>query len=636
MIRTNLPALNGQNKLHASRTQLATALERLSSGVRINGAGDDAAGQAIGNRMQAQINGQNQAARNASDGISLSQTAQGALGEINQRLQRIRELSVQGLNELYNGEMGDKIQAEINLNFKEIDRLNGTATFNGIPLLDGRGGTRQLQVGANDRETLNVNLNPPGFSVRELGLQDLTIQGVPDRITLRDTLSGSASRIPLDDAARTTLNYVPPNGDPNLVRVGGVDLVQLQSEGGRLREESVSAQHDTDTRLNTVSINVRNPVVGTSAGEWIAARQYMDSNGDPLSLSGAAIVSSGGKYWIEHNHNGSKHYYEAALSFESTGNRMTAQAVSATRVARADMPGVVGQPLTYAPQIAKSTADYSLTLDGNDESGTAGLELVYLRGEYYVEELTGSGQYAYYKADVRIGTDGAGPATNTISVVADRSNTIGAIVDQPYVSGQTTSHLKPGNANVQVNYVDSQGQVFSDVMGPDDDTGYVFNLNEFVNGGGAYKTATVVTNQKGEYLLQTVNGPAEVLLYYPLSYSVSTNVENNLTTITLRENGEAKRLRNPPLPLEAIDAALAWVDAKRSELGALDNRLAAVIEGNLTTRNNLDAARSRILDTDYAREIAVLTRAQILQQAGTSVLAQANQIPQGVLSLLRS
>lgn len=635
MIRTNLSALTSQNKLQHSRNTLTTALERLSSGLRINGAADDAAGQAIGNRLQAQITGQTQAARNANDGISLSQTAQGALGEVNQRLQRIRELSVQGLNELYNGEMGDKIQAEINLNLKEIDRLNGMASFNGIPLLDGRGGTRQLQIGANDRETLSVNLNPPGFSVQELGLEDLTIQGAPDRITLRNTLSGNSSRILLDDPS-TTLTYSGYGADknPNLVRAGSAQLVQLEGESGRLVEESISARHDTDTRLSTVNIFLSNPTITTTTGRYIYSRQYLDSSGDPLSLSGAAIVSSGGKYWIEHDHAGSKHYYEAALTFESNGNKMTAQAVSDARVARADLPSSYVYNLNYAPQIAKNTADYSLTLDGNDESANADLKLVYLGGEYYIEELAGA-SYAYYKANVTIETDGAGPGTNSISVVANRSSTIGSVVDEPRASGTTTAHLKPANANLQVNYEDYQGQVFHDVMGPDQETGYVFNLNEFVNGGGAYKTATVVTNQKGEYLLQTVNGPAEVFLYYPLSFSVSTNVENNLTTILLRENGEARRLRNPPLPLEAIDAAIARVDAKRSELGALDNRLASVIEGTLTTRNNLDAAKSRIMDADYAREVASMTRAQILQQAGTSVLAQANQIPQGVLSLLK-
>lgn len=148
------------------------------------------------------------------------------------------------------------------------------------------------------------------------------------------------------------------------------------------------------------------------------------------------------------------------------------------------------------------------------------------------------------------------------------------------------------------------------------------------------KTANIVLNQKGEHLLQTVNGNGDVILYYPVRSSLSTNVDNNLTTVTIRETDEARRIRNPADPLATLDRAIAQVDNKRSEFGALDNRLLAIIENHDETNRHLSAARSRIMDADYAVEVASMTKAQILEQAGTSVLAQANQIPQSVLSLL--
>ena len=645
IIRTNtLSLIARQNKLHAD-SALGVAIERLSSGLRINSAKDDAAGLAIASRFTANINGLNQAARNANDGISMSQTAQGVLDEINNRLQRIRELSVQGLSGTYAGDTGDSIQAEINLNLKEINRLNLWASFNGVPLLDGTAGTKTLQVGAHDMETLGIDLGPPGFSVQELGLLDLTTQGSPNTISHVSTLSGASSKIALDDAVHTTVAYIPPDNNPDLVRPsrgGSRDVVQLGGAGGRLTDVSISSTHDTDTRLNNVRLSVDSSVVvGSTARESVSNWAYLDDNGNAVSLSQPSVVQSGGSYWIQHQYNGSTYYYEAELTIHGDRHRITAQAKSGARVAEADMNGPISQPLNSAPAVNKATAAYSLTLDGADESANTNMELVHLGGYYYVEEQVSPGQYAYYQADVTIATGGA---QNTISITSNRSQAI-TVSDQPFVSGSTTAHLEPANANIKVNYIDLAGNTHTNVMRADEDGGYVFHINEFDGGGGAYKTAKVVQNQNGQYMLQTKNGSAEVVLYYPLyyqnangtylsSFDVFTDVDNNTTTITLREADVAQRLRHPIDPLAAIDRAIARVDAKRGELGALDNRLQSVIQSNALTGANLSAARSRIEDADYAIEVSNVTRAQILQQAGASLLTQANQVPQTVLKML--
>lgn len=644
IIRTNLSSLVAQQNQSRAESALGTSIERLASGMRINSAKDDAAGQAIANRFTANIKGLGQAARNTNDGISMSQTAQGTLDEINHRLQRIRELSVQGLNGIYNGETGDAIQAEINLNLKEIDRLNHWASFNGIPLLDGTAGTRTLQVGAHDQDTLPIDLGPPGFSVQELGLIDLNIQGSPNNITPVSVLTGSSSRIPLESPS-TTVTYTPPDNNPNLVKLSrpsSRDVIQLNGSDGRLTEVSRSASHDTSTKTSNVSFTVRDAVVEQTARESISSWAYQDDSGNALSLSQPRLVQSAGKYWIEHQHNGGTYYYEAELTIQGYQHKITAQAKSDVRVAEADMGGGTLQPVNYAPAVSLATADYSLTLDGNDELGNSNLKLVHVGGYYYVEENLGSDKYAYYEASVTIKTGGA---QNVVTVDSNRANKISAS-DQPYVNGTTTAYLDPADPDIKVNYVDLSGRTHLDVMRADENGDHVFNINEFTNGEGAYKTAEVVRNQDGRYMLKTLNGTAEVVLYYPLytqnssgsyqsSYSVSTNVETGITTITLREADVAQRLRTPANPLEAIDQAMARVDAKRSELGALDNRLESVINTNIETSHNLMAARSRIEDADYAVEVSNMTRAQILQQAGTSVLAKANQLPQGVLSLLQ-
>ena len=633
IINTNLTALTSQQNLKKSQSSLATSMERLSSGLRVNRAKDDAAGQAISNRMQAQHTGFGQAARNANDGISMSQTAQGTLNEINDRLQRVRELAVQGLNEIYNGDAGDKIQAEININLKEINRLNKDASFNGIPLLDGSAGTKTLQVGANDGETLSVDLNPPGFSTQALGLEKLTIQGEPNTVTPIDRLVGTANSIPLDDADYTTLAYEPPSGSPNLVaipRIGSRDVVQLESEGGRLMEQSTTATHDTDTRKNAVSITVEDATVNTMAGEYIYSRQYEDGEGKAMSAGVSGIVRAGGDYWIQTTEAGQPRYYQAEITFDSDNSRLTARALLDTSV---DVSQLGGSPyeLRYAPQIAKTSDNYSLTLDGTDASSDPSLNLVYLGGNYYIEEKGGDNQYAYYDAHVSFTTGGA---ANSIAVNSERTSKL-EISDEPFVSNETSYvHLKPTNGNVTVNYLELDGTLRQDVMVGDADGGYHFNVTDSSNGLDAYKTAEIVHDQNGDPLLQTTNGNGDVILYYPMTQTIYTNVANNSTTITLRESDVAQRLRTPARPLEAIDNAIQRVDAKRSELGALDNRLESVIDSSRSMETNLSAARSRIMDADYAVEVANMTKAQILQQAGTSMLAQANQIPQNVLSLL--
>ncbi len=634
VINTNLLSLKARQNQGRASNGLSTSLERLASGLRVNSAKDDAAGQAIGNRMTSEIRGQNQAQRNANDGISMSQTAQGALDEINERLQRVRELTVQGLNGIYDGDSSDKIQAEINLNLKEIDRLNQETSYNGISLLDGSAGTRTLQIGANDGETLSVDLTPPGFSAEALGLEKLTIQGEPNTVAPVDQLVGTANSIPLDDVDYTTLSYKPPSGNPNLVdipRSGSRDVVQLESEGGRLMEQRTTATHDTDTRKSTVSITVENATANTMAGEYIYSRQYEDSEGNAMSAGASEIVRAGGDYWIQTTESGQSRYYQAEITFDSDNSRLTARALSDTSV---DENQIGGSPyeIRYAPQIAKTSDNYSLTLDGTDASSDPNLNLVYLGGYYYIEEKGDDDQYAYYDAHVSFTTDGA---SSSIVVNSERSSKL-EVSDEPYVSNQTSYvHLKPTNGNVTVNYVELDGSRHNDVMVGDSDGGYHFNVTDSSDDVDAYKTAEVVRNQEGDYLLQTTNGNGDVILYYPMEKAIYTNVADNSTTITLYESDVAQRLRTPAKPLEAIDDAIQRVDAKRSELGAFDNRLESVIQNSQATSTNLSAARSRIMDADYATEVSNMTREQILQQAGTSVLAQANQLPQGILSLLQ-
>lgn len=194
VINTNYLSLVAQNNLNKSQSALGTAIERLSSGLRINSAKDDAAGMAIANRFTANVRGLTQASRNANDGISLAQTTEGASAEISTHLQRVRELTVQASNGSYSQEQLDSIQDEINQRLSDIDRISQQTDFNGVKVLSANAKPLTLQVGANDNETITLNLTE--VSVKTLGLNGFNVNGKGlidnDKATVTNLLAAGA------------------------------------------------------------------------------------------------------------------------------------------------------------------------------------------------------------------------------------------------------------------------------------------------------------------------------------------------------------------------------------------------------------------------------------------------------------
>jgi flagellin len=394
VINTNITSMIGQQNLQKSQSSLATSMERLSSGLRINSAKDDAAGQAIANRMTSQITGLSQAQRNANDGISLAQTAEGALNQVNDNLQRIRELSVQSLNGTNSNDDLASIQAEITQRLQEIDRISEQTDFNGVKVLK-QDQQLSIQVGANDGESIDINLQQ--INAQTLGLADLTLMG-------------------------------PQFGDDGV----GMNIT-----------DALKAKFGDDTTLTSTSVS------STPTGaEWASL----------LDLENTVVV-------------------------------------------------------------------------------------------------------------------------NTITAIADDNGNI-YIEDNITVTGDDITKLE------SMGYTDE--------------------------GGGNFKVYTPANFDRTTTFGTTLTFEWEVSDY---------------TSADVTPAASANRLSQ-------IDEALANVDTLRSDLGAIQNRFESAITNLQTNETNLAAARSRIEDADYAVEVANMTRSQILQQAGTSVLAQANQVPQGVLSLL--
>ncbi len=478
-INTNLASLNAQRNLSTSQSSLATSLQRLSSGLRINSAKDDAAGLAISERFTSQIRGVNQAARNANDGISLAQTAEGTLGEIGNNLQRIRELAVQSANGTNSTSDRAALDSEAAQLSAEITRTASQASFNGVNLLDGSFQSTQFQVGANAGQTIGV-ASIGDARATGLGSNTLTTAGT----VVGTVVTGSAN-----------------NGIA--VEAG---LTLATANGGTSGAISYAANSGADAIAT--AINATGSAVGVTATA---------SNSTTLSSLSAA----------------------GTVSFTLGGSTISAgvtDPTDLTSVAAAinGASGSTGITATFT----NTTSKNSLTLSTND---------------------------------------GRNIAIGTFSSTGSGAQTV-SFGGTTLTEGATDTAVKTGTVSLS----SSKGTI----------TTAGANLDVF---------ASAVTTSS----FNSVAG---------LSLTTAANASSAIAT---------------------IDAALSAVNSSRGDLGALQNRFTSAVASLQTTSENLSASRSRIQDTDFAAETASLTRGQILQQAGTAILAQANSLPNGVLALLR-
>ncbi|OWT79936.1 MULTISPECIES: flagellin [unclassified Achromobacter] len=514
VINTNYLSLVAQNNLNSSQSALGTAITRLSSGLRINSAKDDAAGEAIANRFTANVNGLTQAARNANDGISIAQTTEGSLDEINNNLQRVRELTVQAANGTNSSSDLKSIQAEITQRLAEIDRVSAQTQFNGVKVL-ASDQTLTIQVGANDNETINVNLKQINSSTLGLTNLDVTNSVSSDSLVaagnFKDAVAGKAAT----SATTVALDYSGSTpAAPSLV-VGNDGKLYAQSAGSLY-----AASYDADT--NTVSYNT----AGTAAAASIAA------------TSATTFVNGG-----------------------------TLTQLSDVKTAEAD--NAAGAP---SFTVFQSNAGGTLTVTDGTKSWT-------IDGTTNKIDLN-TGKVTLGGA----GTTGAVPTAGTTYTAVSNDN----VLTLPGTDAVATV------AAVAYNTTDA-----------------------FASLGG---TNTLEKDAKGNLLVKNV-GTDGTTTYFTATADASGKV-------TAGDEANVD-------PLANIDKAISTVDSFRSDLGAIQNRFESTITNLNNTVNNLSDARSRIQDADYATEVSNMSRAQILQQAGTSVLAQANQVPQTVLSLLR-
>ena len=507
-INTNISSLTAQRNLTASQSSLATSLQRLSSGLRINSARDDSAGLAISERMSSQINGANQAVRNANDGISLAQTAEGDLSQITSNLQRIRELAVQAANGSNSSSDRASLNNEASQLISEIDRVASNSSFNGVKLLDGTFSSQSFQVGAG--ATSN------------------------DRITISSIASAKTATL-------------------------GVG-------GGSSYSTSFSSAAVTTNALASGDLTINGYNVGASSTDGVS---YLNGSGSAIAKAAAinAITGSSGVTAVVN-----------ANSVTGTAGAASAASVAgydtATNAGTISINGVSLGAFSAAASAAQRASDVAAAV--NKVSSQTGVTATF---------NTTTGAVALAAADGR-----------NISVVLDNSNqanmafnssTFG-ITATAITSGASQTSTATTTSTVSLSSTSSAG----------------------ITIGGATVANAGLTGKVG---------------YQSATATAGAGVSSlDLTTIS-----------GAQAALTTIDSALSTVNSSRAALGAYQNRFSSAVTSLQTTSENLSAARSRIQDTDFASETANMTRAQILQQAGTAMLAQANSLPNGVLALLR-
>jgi flagellin len=483
VINTNVASLNAQRNLSASQNSLNTSIQRLSSGLRINSAKDDAAGLAISDRMNSQIRGMNQATRNANDGVSMAQTAEGALASSGDILQRVRELAVQSSNSSNSSSDRKALQTEVTQLTSELNRIAGTTEFNGQKLLDGSMGTANFQVGAN-----------------------------------------AGQLISMDGANFTTSTY----------------------GNNRLDASAVQA--------------------GTAATNGVA--------------TGAMTINGS---------QGSKTFTVGANDSAKT----TAAAIN-------NLTGDTGVTATAkTDSLVKATANKSYTFDVASDNSTA------------------------VTVSFSVGNTDANGYASAISAFNAQSAKTGVTASYDATNGGLKLTNSQGN-DIKLSNKSADATALA-TMGTYDSAGAPIATPVVTEGAnGATAVGRLVLDSDKSFSIKDASG-----------FNIDGGATTGSSQLKSVADLDVSTFDGAQLAIKVADAALASVNGKRAEYGALQSRFSSAISNLQSSTENLSASKSRIVDTDFASETASMTRGQILQQAGTSMLAQANSLPNGVLSLLR-
>ncbi len=576
-LNTNIAALYAQQNLSNSQSTLAGAIQQLSSGLRINSAKDDAAGFAIVTRMGSQISGMNQAIRNANDGISLAQTAGGSMQSITQDLQTMRDLAVQASNATYSSTDRASMQAEVAQLQAEINRVAQATQFNGVNLLDGAFTAMSFQVGPNNTASNSIQIS----SIGNMQTSQLGSAGTSYEATV--TSSGLSTGL---TAGQLTLNGIQ-------VGASAAGLAPGQSSASA---SSIAAAINAVTAQTDVTATA-NATTETGA----AASAFTGVASGKVLVNGVAL----GAIAAGTNAAGEGANVAAAINAVSAQTGVTASANATT--------GVVTLTAKDGRDISVSAAAGYTTLQADTGFNPVNASMVASTAPVTAntsQSLTVNG-IAVTAAAAGTGTSAAQQAAAFVTAFNNTAATNSAL------TGITASSDSSGNITLS-----SNGLAMA----------FTASTNTGLPATGTYNAihGTVTLTSTGSTGIVLSGGsPASAGFAAGTTAATTTSSVNSVSNIDISTQQGAQSA------ISVLDGALNTVLQAQGAMGAYQNRFTAVVSNLQTTVLNLSSAQAQIQDTNYATETTALTQAQILQQAGTAMLAQANALPNSVLTLLK-
>lgn len=707
VINTNVKALAAQGSLSNVNKSLQTSMERLSTGLRINSAKDDAAGLAITNRMTSQIRGYSMAIRNANDGTSMLQTAEGAMGQVTNMLQRMRELSIQSANGGMTGSDRQSLQDEVTQLKAQVQEVAVTTNHNGIKLLDGKAGDIKLQTGVKAGDMMSIGFD--SVQTKDLGLGtlstvssagglitgttnaaltdgSLTLNGVSvgaslagsDNISSADKASSAIAKAAAINAVSGQSGVFAVVGktdvagsvasaatatDPGVVKINGFETATFYMSGNKEIDRSavVQAINDIANRTGVTAINTHDDNQGISLVAADGRNVVLDKGAASTATLAQMGMAAAGTYVGSYQ-----------LSTKD-GSAITVGSTVATSQTSEIRSGI--RFGTYEAGIAQSATTTRLASAAAPSSTTAGV----LNGNTLV--INGVGISAAQGADDDASTENTG-STKAASAIA-----IAAAINK---SSDVTGVKATANANTikgtgftaaAISQITLNGIDITTTLGTSstrEDVLQIFNSHSGETGvvasaygdgiqlvAGDGRNISISTDAGGAAAAaglglagMTVGAAGTPTAYYAgvtlssdKAFTVNSGSEGdtaNFKALGFAEgtfggaNDGAKvadidisTVAGSTSALLVIDAAIQQVGANQAKTGAFLNRLDAVVSNLNESTQNMSESRSRILDTDYATETTNLAKSQIIQQAATAMLAQANQSAQSVLSLLK-
>ena len=668
-INTNISALNAQKSMIDQTNKSDQAIERLSTGLRINNAADDAAGTAIASKMEAQVRSLGVAIRNGHDAISMTQTAEGALGEMENILQRVRELAVQAGNSTLTAQDREAIQTEVSQLTDEINTIASSTNFNGVKLLDGSNSKIDFQVGVDASNSLSVDLE--SSSAADLGLAGSMGANV--------FTSGRVTRLDFSGGV-TTVADVKLNGQ-NMLSAVLTDLSASTSAA-----TSIVAGINLNTSVHGAVANGFNRIVGAEMGkdfqmtttlvittstgaETIAIQSSMEALVDKINELAADVTATLGKNnsLILENTTGdsiaigggglevgfTEATYEGMYTLQNVDGSATV--IELGNRANGYTTGIV------ATATASNMSAYGLSerlADGSTKGFAASNSALALTDDIRINDVQ-VGKTTLASAEAKVNAINAISDQTGVTATAETQLILELDFDQDATSVSfalngnavnvkadnsvydVASAINAANINLEATAIEngrlkitshSGGDI---ILGLSAVTAFVTSIQD-ANGhtqavGASVTTrgSITLTSEDGGAIKLTDNtvansGLAKLGLEGQSEEEVAGSGGVNVTTV----GGATAALKN-------IDDAINTVSGFRASFGAVENRIDAKVNNLTTLKVNTQAAQSRIEDADFAAETTNMTKAQILSQAATSMLAQANASKQNLLALLQ-